>query len=165
MITQELLKSMFCYSPETGEFVRTKDTYRSVFKEGEIAGYKHSDGAIYIHINYKMYKAHRLAFLYMNGEFPESGVDHIDGNRANNKWANLRPATQAQNAQNLALRTNRGGTGYTGVTFDRGRNKYQAKIQASGKVMHLGRFETAEQAAEAYSAAKLNHHTFNPIGR
>lgn len=164
MLTQEYLRNLFSYNPETGEFIRNIDTYRRGHRKGEVAGTKLEDNAIQIIIDKKAYKAHRLAFLYMIGEMPKNGVDHIDGNRSNNKWTNLRRATQAQNNQNMRVRKD-STSGLTGVSYSKSRDRWEAKIAVNGKTIHLGRHKTAPEAAEAYRLAKEKYHTFNPVSR
>lgn len=164
MLTQEILKDILRYDPETGIFIRLKDTYHRKFKKDEIAGTLHSDGCVVIGIKGKYYKAHRLAFLYMEGEFPPHGVDHKDGKRNNNRWSNLRKATCSDNNQNLALRT-KSKSGHIGVSFSNERKKWVAQIQVHGKHKYLGRFEKIEDAIDAYKCAKLKYHKFNPVLR
>ncbi len=97
MIAQEKLKEILLYDQETGFF-----TYRvnyGKFKAGDRAGFLENRYE-HIYLERKNYKSHRLAFLYMTGEFPQKGVDHIDTNCTNNAWLNLRPCTQRENNQN-----------------------------------------------------------------
>ena len=145
-ITQEELKELLHYDPETGDFTWLQDRSDKV-KAGHVAGGK---GTNYkrICINYKTHQAHRLAFLYMTGEFPPHMVDHIDGNAANNAWSNLRLATAKQNATNKAMQSNNT-SGHVGVYKPKGRNHWVAQIH--GK--HLASCPTFEEAKEAYTQA------------
>lgn len=119
MITQTRLKELFRYRPETGLFYRL--TSRGGFKVGTVAGSSHKDGYKHIYIDGKHYLCHRLAFLYMTGEMPEF-VDHKDRDRSNNKWDNLREATQRTNCGNK--KTNLDIVGVRRYTLDRHGYKY-----------------------------------------
>ena len=115
-------------------------------------------------VNKKNYREHRLVWLFEHGAFPITGVDHIDGNRANNNPANLRLATHAQNQQNRA-KIGYGTTGFLGVTYLPDGKKYVAQISVNGKHRYLGRFASPEDAYAAYLDAKASLHTFNPVPR
>jgi hypothetical protein len=119
------------------------------------------NGYIRIGINNKLYVAHRLAWLYVHGEFPESEIDHINGDRADNRILNLRKATPAENSQNRA-RYCSNSSGFMGVYFNKRHKKYCARINHLGKKKHLGLYDTAELAFEAYKEAKRVYHSFNP---
>jgi hypothetical protein len=115
----------------------------------------------------KRYYAHRLAWLYEYGEFPEKIIDHIDGNRTNNSIHNLRDVSQALNSQNQKEARIDNGTGYLGVTFDKRPRtaKYRARIGITGcaKRICLGYFETPELAHLAYLDAKRKLHPGNML--
>jgi hypothetical protein len=129
-LTQTTLKEYFRYEPTTGNFHRLKLPARSgKLKLEEVAGSINSSGYINIFIMNVCYKAHRLAFLYMLGEIPEY-IDHVDGDRTNNKWDNLRPATKNQNGYNTKVRSDNT-TGVKGL-HKRG-IYYQAQINIQGK--------------------------------
>lgn len=141
-LTQEKLKSIFNYDTESGEFIRRIN--RGHTKVGEIAGWFDGDGYVVIQINGKNYFAHRLAWLYMTGLWPEHDVDHIDRNPANNAWNNLRPATRSENNCNSKIHKNNK-SGIKGVSWDKRLNKWSIQIQFKNK--KYGRFaETLEEA-------------------
>lgn len=142
MITQDELKRLFTYHPDTGEFVR--NIGRKGVAAGSIAGSNSHYGYIHISVNHKMYKAHRLAFLYMTGVWPKDEVDHLDGDRANNSWANLVAKSRKENACNCARRKDNI-SGVTGVGFHKMRNQWRARI----KSLHIGWYETKEEAIKA----------------
>jgi hypothetical protein len=103
--------------------------------------------------NGRHFLMHRLIFDAKKGQ----AVDHINGDRSDNRRQNLRIASHAQNMQNRTVaKTNK--TGFKGVYFDGARAKYRAEISAFGRRMRLGRFATAEQAREAYNLAALQLH-------
>ncbi|NVM41916.1 HNH endonuclease [Ochrobactrum intermedium] len=151
MLTAEKLRELFLYDPAKGLF--TRRTYRSPnAKIGDVAGTPDADGYIQIQIDGKLYKAHRLAWLYMTGEWPSSGIDHRDTVKSNNAWSNLRPASQAQNAANCGMRSFNT-SGFKGVTFDKKKGRWMAQIQVRGKCVHLGYHATPENAHAAYVEA------------
>jgi hypothetical protein len=117
---------------------------------------------VQIGVGAKVYYAHRLAWLYMTGEWPTS-VDHIDGDKANNAWSNLRHAEPKEQNQNMAMRSDNT-TGFKGV-FRTHTGKFAAQIHKDGKCHCLGSYVSPDEAYSAYLAAKARLHTFNPIPR
>ena len=154
LITHEHLNSVLSYDGESGLFT-WKVANRNV-SIGDAAGRKDKDGYRIIRINRRDYRAHRLAWFYVHGRWPEHQIDHKNGDPTDNRIANLREATNSQNGFNKpAMRNNK--TGMKGVAP--GRNgKFRAQIAVAGKIHHLGHFDTAEAAAKAYAAAALRLH-------
>lgn len=156
MIAQTRLRELLRYDSETGHFTWIATTSRRV-RIGSVAGYRDTDAKkklsyIRIGIDGRLHRAHRLAFLYMLGRWPNEQVDHKDGDGTNNKWSNLREATASQNA------TNRGpscvnGLGLKGV-YPTPSGKYTAAIQKHGKQVWLGTYVTAQEALKAHTAAE-----------
>lgn len=148
LLTQEKLREVLEYSPETGIFTwKVRLAHR--IKVGDVAGHRNSvHGYIYIIINNKGYGAHRLAFLYMEGYLPENDVDHINGIRDDNRWKNLRHASRSCNLQNRRLGTS-SFSGFLGVNWNKHAKKWRAYITIHGKRIHLGYHDTAEEAALA----------------
>ena len=105
MISQTELKRLLYYEPLSGNFIRLI-TKCSRAKVGQIAGTTHPLGYIKICLNKKIYSAHRLAYLYQTGEWPPFEVDHINGNKSDNSWVNLRLATSSQNKANREWQNN-----------------------------------------------------------
>ena len=98
LITQARLKELLRYDPETGVF-----TWRATGKGRRLnrqAGTVQATGYLTITIDWRIHLAHRLAFLYVVGDWPPNEIDHIDGDQSNNRWCNLRPATRSQNMAN-----------------------------------------------------------------
>jgi hypothetical protein len=122
-----------------------------------IAGGSDGLGYIRISVDNKNYKAHRLAWLYVNGEWPSHEIDHINGNRSDNRIDNLRDVPRAQNIQNQVKPHSNNKTGYLGVTKGPC-NRFRAFIGVNGKNVNLGRFDTAELASEFYQLAKAMVH-------
>jgi hypothetical protein len=157
ILTQEYLKSILHYDPATGVFTRRADN--NGWKAGEIAGGDDGHGYIALEINGRAYRAHRLAFLYMEGSFPQHQADHINGIRHDNRWENLRAVTNAENQRNGRPRRNNT-SGYMGVSQQRASGRWLAYISVNGKKKYLGIFAEISDAIAAREAAnvKYNYH-------
>jgi hypothetical protein len=127
---------------------------------GATAGTPQNNGYILITINRKKYLAHRLAWFMEHREFPNGQIDHINGNRIDNRISNLRVVTTSENQQNL--RSPRGKNPYLGVSAIKGTLLWQAHIQVNGMQKNLGRFKTPEDARDAYINAKKTWHPTAP---
>jgi hypothetical protein len=123
---------------------------------GDIAGSRQSRGYWHIKINRRLYMAHRLAWLYVTGEWPAGHIDHINGNRSDNRFANLRIASNSENAWNSRTRVNNA-CGYKGVHYKKRLNKFVAQISVGGRVHHFGVFQTPAEAHAAYRKAAKAH--------
>lgn len=150
-LTQAYLREILDYNSETGIF-----TWRvkiGNIKIGQLAGFTHNKIPYHqIKVRQKLYLAHRLAWLWVYGEFPNGYLDHIDMNRSNNRIDNLRIATNSQNQGNIKLwKTNT--SGYRGVHWCRKTGKWRAGIRINSHLHCLGSFNTREEAAEAYNKA------------
>jgi hypothetical protein len=160
MITQEILHQLFAYDPETGLFIRKIKTSNNA-KMG-IAGTNNGIGYITICVNSKLQYAHRLAWMYMYGSFPDGNIDHINGNPSDNRICNLRLVNQSQNMQNIKKFKNNT-SGYKGVTWRKDTKKWTAQIWKNSKRYGLGCFDSAEDAYEAYCQAAKTMHTHNRV--
>jgi hypothetical protein len=112
-------------------------------------------------INDKSHQAHRLAWIYMTGHSPKNQIDHIDGVRFNNAWVNLREATNKQNQENRALSLTNV-SGYRGVCWKKSLQKWSARVGHHGKRLHIGYFDTPEEAGKAAAAKRaelFTHYT------
>ena len=159
-LTQEYLKSILHYNPDTGIF--TWICSRPKINFGDIAGGLDDLGYIRITINGKKYKAHRLAIFYMTEKWPPEDTDHKDLNRSNNKWENIRPSSKTQNFGNqIKYKNNK--SGIKGVCWDKDANKWLAQIQFNKKKIKLGRFNNTEDAKNAY--AKASKELFKEFAR
>jgi hypothetical protein len=154
---QEELNTIYHYNPATGIFTWLPANGRGMHHRKGIVGTVHIKGYRYIRFQGRSLFAHRLAFLYMTGVWPTDQIDHINGVRDDNRWCNLREATNGQNMENLAGPHGETITGVLGVTFRRGR--YEARIQQGQVRHHLGTFRNLEDAEEAYRKAKARLHT------
>ena len=161
-LTQERLKELFHYDPETGVFTWIAPSTNRI-KPGRTAGAVTHQGYIEIQINGRKCGAHRLAWLYVNGKFPEHQIDHIDGNRTNNRINNLRDIPQEGNKQNRRFLSDRNTSGFLGVTFQKDIQKWVAGLSLNGKHTHLGVFKAPEEAHAAYLKAKRDLHPFCTI--
>lgn len=154
------LKTYLDFNPETGVF--TRKTSSGGRLAGSVAGTITKAGYTQITFQGRLYYAHRLAWLFVTGGWPENEIDHIDGRKSNNRIKNLRDATHAQNMHNQrdAQRSNKT-SGLLGVYFSKGRNKWHAQIKVSGRRRHLGYFDCVEAAHAEYLAAKSTLHRFS----
>jgi hypothetical protein len=148
-ITQEYIKKLLTYNPDSGEF---KWNYTTFLKKKFLCGNTRIQGYSVIEIDGKPYQAHRLAWIYMTGEMPEYPrfqIDHINRVRDDNRWENLRLATPKENAQN---RVNNPITDE--VYFSTQFNKWVAVISVDGERVSLGKFDSILDAATAYQKKK-----------
>ena len=144
MLTHAELLEQLIYHPETGTFERKKG--KRIGKSLTKNGYK------LICVKHKQLYAHRLAWFYVNGDWPSSLVDHINGNRADNRIHNLRLATKAQNAVNSKVV--RSSSGRRGVYIQSNTRKYRVRLTLNGKRnVHIGYFSSKEEAAKARNEA------------
>jgi len=156
-ITAQRVFELLDYNPETGNFI-WKIKRRGRRKIGMLAGCIHPHGYVRISIDYRLYNAQRLAWLFITGKWPNGLVDHIDGNRSNNRANNLRECNHIQNGANRKIPTSNT-SGYKGVSKIKSNGKWGAWIKVSGKSKNLGcNFDTPEQAYEAYKKASEKMH-------
>lgn len=161
VITQARLKALFTYDPESGLFTRL--SHAGGQPAGLIAGSSNYQGYRHLKVDGRRYLEHQMAWLYMTGSLV-LGLDHIDGNRANNRFANLRLASHAENQQNRAAKSNNS-SGLMGVNWHAASGKFQARIMIDHKSHHLGYFSNPADAHQAYLAAKKQLHRFQPVPR
>lgn len=154
-LTAERLRKLVCYDPATGHF--TNVAPRKKVRVGERAGtIDKESGYVVLCIDRKRHYGHRLAFLYMTGEWPRFLVDHKNGIRSNNAFENLRDAPRVINQQNMRSASKASSSGLLGAF--RKRNKWESRIKVMGETIRLGIFKTPEKAHAAYIAAKRTYH-------
>lgn len=148
-MNQSHLHTLLHYDPETGDFTwLKKPAPNSSVKPGEKAGSLHKLGYIRIYIQGFGYFAHRLAVLYMTGAWPEHEVDHINFDRADNRWSNLRVCDIRDNRRHGRKRYMKRDRKYKGAYPENGR--WKSVITHNGKTKHLGMYKTEEEAARRY---------------
>lgn len=144
MLTQEELKSLLSYDPETGEFTWLVNKGSRAQANNKVGKPCKTHGYVFIRINKKLYRAHHLAWLYFYGVYPSLDIDHINQIKHDNRLCNLREVSRSVNNYNTNKRK-----GYC-----KRNDKYRSYINVNGKQKHLGTFNTEEEAKEAYEQAK-----------
>jgi hypothetical protein len=156
-ITFEDASNMFELNSKEGNLIWKVSNSNRV-KIGDIAGhYNKKNKAIVVGINGNTYYAHRIIFLLVTGRWPDGEIDHIDGNRLNNVPSNLRECTRLQNQRNLGISA-RNKSGVKGVSWDSKRKLWFVCISTGKKTKALGRYNSLEDAAEAYQKASIQFH-------
>lgn len=156
-MTPERLHELLDYDARTGIFTWAKT--RRGCRIGDIVGCCMKHGYIGIRLDNVLHYAHRLAWLYVYGKWPINQIDHIDGNRANNAFINLREVSNAENAQNKHKSQNK--SGFRGVRKEN--SKWLAEIKIDYKPIRIGLFGTPEEAHQAYILAKRKLHSKNTL--
>jgi hypothetical protein len=152
MIDLEGIEDHLSYDPETGLFHWLRSAGSRA--KGSVAGHLHSTGYVQVSYKGKRHFVHRLAFWFMEGVMPKECVDHINGVTEDNRWVNLREASQSENLRNMKPRG--GASKYKGVT--RNGNYWQARITSKELGQkHLGCFICDKEAALVYNYAALKH--------
>jgi HNH endonuclease/AP2 domain len=152
----EQLRQVLDYDSLTGAFTWRLRPNRRI-KVGDVAGSRDSGGYIAIRVLGRLNQAHRLAWLYTYGVWPDGHIDHIDGIRTNNSIANLRDVTHRINLQNQRQASSNNTHGFLGVS--RNGNRWKAQIMVNGKNIHIGSHDSPELAHAAYIAAKRALHS------
>ena len=152
ILAQKELKELLHYNPETGLFTR-KVSLSNRVKIGDIAGSINSSGYIAIRVRGNPLSAHRLAWLYVHGVWPENEIDHINQNRADNRLINLREVTGKENHKNMSLyKANT--SGVCGVNWNRKYSKWHSRINVDGKSVWLGQYDDKFEAICSRMSAK-----------
>ena len=151
MLTADRLRKLLIYNPRTGVF-RWKDA-RGARRKGDIAGNGHSRTTRrVIAVDYHLYQAGRLAWLYMKGAWPKHLISYVNGDPSDIRWANLRQITLAQRQASKPAKNKLGVKG----VWKTGHGKYVAAIRVDREKRYLGQFDTLEEASVAYAkAAKI----------
>lgn len=155
-LTQAALKEFLFYDDKTGIFTWIKDSGKKKLA-GKVAGYMDKKGYWSLSVMGRQVRAHRLAWLYVHGFFPDCQIDHRNGVKTDNKIENLRLATNQLNQFNIGMSKNNS-SGFKGVCFVERNQMWRAKIMINGKTICLGYHMTAERASMAYKLAAYFHH-------
>jgi hypothetical protein len=162
-MSQQRLKELLSYDAESGVF--TWKISRGSSKAGDVAGCLATTRYWRIRLDNRFYLAHRLAWLYAYGNWPEHEVDHINGNKSDNRIVNLREATHSENTMNIGIKKHNT-SGAKGVTYHKQCNKWQVYGRENKKPVYLGIFDSKDEAADVYkSHAKKHHGRFFNDGR
>ena len=157
-MNSDFLKNFFCYDPESGVFTRRKKWGRQ--NVGDPVGSISPQGYVQVGVGGRTYGAHRLAWLYVTGSFPDGEIDHINRNRSDNRFKNLRAVTRSENLMNtIAKQTSK--SGVKGVSLrslrkgKRPKKMWRADFSFNKKRFYLGNFYTLEAASEAIEKKRL----------
>jgi len=153
MLTQDGLKRLLTYDPDSGWFVWRLTKGARAIRGSRAGSLDISNGYRYVLIDGRKYLESRLAVLWMTGAFPPIFVDHINRVTSDNRWSNLRPCDRSQNAMNRGLQVNNT-SGFKGVSWCRRTGKWQVKITSRGKIRWLGRYANKEEAGAVYARAE-----------
>ena len=159
-LTSQRLHEVLYYSPAKGKFYWLERISIRI-TVGSVAGCPTANGYIYIGLFGRTVLAHRLAWFYMTGGWPPNDIDHINGDRADNRWENIRAVTRSVNLQNRKRARSGTKTGVLGVTPHQGR--YRASIRVYGHQKHIGCFDTAGKAHQEYLKVKRIVHPGNTL--
>mgnify|MGYP001616455838 FL=1 len=166
ILTAERLRELCHYDYETGVFWKLPATTARLNCAAmcrKLGCLNITSGYVVVGVNKEQFYAHRLAWLYMTGEWPKDQIDHKNGNRADNKFDNLRDATDGQNKQNRQRAQVDNKCGFLGVHWNKQANKWQSELKTAGKKMYLGQFSNPEYASDAYLKAKRLKHSYCTI--
>lgn len=161
LLSAERLRELIDYEPRLGVFQWKPRGWRqgSRCNDGRAPGsVSKQTGYLTIRVDRKLYQAHRLAWLHFHGEWPEHDIDHINGDRLDNRLANLRDVGNTVNRENMRRARADCAAGLLGVHFDKRRGTYFSSITAHGVQKYLGAFHSAESAHAAYVTAKRRLH-------
>lgn len=155
------IRSFLNYDAETGFLLWSKSPASRICV-GDRAGRKNTNGYRYVKICGVTYLEHRLIWFYVFGEWPRQQIDHIDGDKSNNRIDNLRDVGESINKQNRRAARVDSRTGVLGVRLNKS-GKYETKIKAGDRRLYVGSFDTLEEAHRAHIEAKRIHHKGNTL--
>lgn len=150
-LTADEARTLWAYDAASGALTWLVDASPR-YRVGMQAGHLNAQGYVVIGYGYRLWYAHRLAWIIVTGAWPVGEIDHIDAVKDNNRWSNLRDVPKSLNQANTVVRSDNT-SGFKGVSRKAGRNRWAASIQKDGRQRHLGYFDTAEAAHAAYVEA------------
>ena len=152
-LSHDRLVKVLSYDPETGHFFwKLSGKGRKIVEQ---AGRVMQKGYRQLSLDYRQYLEHRLAWFYIYKQWPKYQIDHINEIKTDNRISNLRDVGQTTNLLNQSKPQKNNISGLRGVSFFKRNGKYRAQLMISGKQHHLGYFDTAENAYQAYLLAKV----------
>lgn len=154
-LTAEYLREIVSYNPETGILCWAKKSRTGPAQPGKIIGSPDKDGYLQMMVYCRTYRVHRLIWLWMTGELPKRQIDHINGIKDDNRWYNLREATEGQN---MANKRGHNSLGLKGIWRHRTTGKYWAQVMSKGVKYKRGPFDTPEEAHQAYRELAIKYH-------
>lgn len=157
-VTARRLREVLHYDPETGAFVWRVSLSNRALAGAPAGGIDKARGYLVIGLDGISYQAHRLAWLYVTGEWPKEEIDHWDTNKLNNRILNLRDVSFSTNQQNVRRPRRHNTSGYQGVVWDKRKKMWRAGLTKSGQFIYLGYFDDPKVAHQAYVAGKRVHH-------
>jgi hypothetical protein len=161
ILTAARLRQLYSYDPEAGSFTRLVRIGRNHFP-GVVAGAPFGKGYRRLRVDGQTYVVHRLVWLYVNGNWPNGDIDHIDGDKSNNRICNLRDVNRSTNLENLKGTKAKDKSRLLGA-FPVNKRSWFSRIQVKGRSIYLGCFQSAEDAHAAYLAAKREFHEGNTL--
>lgn len=161
-LTAERVRELFNYDPFTGVLAWKKQP-RGRYKPSLVAGYRSKEGYLITSVDNKLRKNHRLAWAVAYGAWPKHEIDHINGDKSDNRIANLRDVAHKENVENLLTANSYSKGRVLGVSWHVRIQKFHARIGVNGKLIHLGYYTTPEEAHQAYLTAKRRLHAGNTL--
>ena len=156
-INQEYLVENFLYNPLDGLLIKRKNK--------KVCGWENNFGYLQVQILKRKYLVHRLAFLYVHGVFPENQIDHINGDKKDNRISNLRDVNNSVNNRNrITSKTKNSATGKLGILLYKRTGKYKAQMSINGKDIHIGYFNSVKEAEYSYKEFSTKHNIELPAG-
>lgn len=158
ILSPVLLRELFNYDPETGT-LKWKVAISKIYRSGDLAGSIKKSRYLDVVLFGSRYRAHRLIWAIVYGEHPKDEIDHINGDRFDNRISNLRDVKRLVNAQNIRIAPiNNTSSGLLGASYEKSSGMWKSQISLNGKSFHLGRFSTAKEAHDKYVVAKRKLH-------
>ena len=148
------LRQALQYEPETGLF-----RWKCGARTGEIAGRPDPEGYVILSVKGRSYRAHRIAWMFVHGSYPDKHIDHINQSKQDNRIANLRLCTNSENHQNTSPPANNT-SGHKGVTWNKKDRKWRAQIKLNYRLRYIGSFDTKEEAIVARKQVEKEIHPF-----
>jgi hypothetical protein len=155
-LTPGRLKEVLFYNPKNGIFIRISTDSKKI-KPGGIAGGINANGYYAISVDGRIHLAHRLAWLYMTGDYPPFDIDHINGDTSDCRFDNLREAKPHENLWNRSKQSNNK-SGHKNVSWSKPANKWEVRLRRNGKQIIVGYSDNLEMAAKMAVEARIRHH-------